>query len=128
MQNTERTKFNQNYTIKFITTMNPILQLVLLSTLLISISIAQSPVTATSITVDDSSVQTDQSNEPESVIKHQQVKRDYRSVEQPKSIRSVENWISLACLALTVIVLLILLIVVIHLKARQKSNLLYLYA
>lgn len=107
------------------------LQIILL-TFFILINIASSSVAASSIADDGSGVQTNQSNESEAAIKyHQQVKRDYRSQaqkEMTKSIRSVENWISLTCLALTIIVLLILLIVVIHLKARQKSNLLYLYA
>lgn len=98
--------------------------LILMSAVLISI--AQSKVTSAS---SDSSVQTNQS-ESETVIK--QPRRDYKDEAQhnkkAKNIRSAENWIALTCLALTIIALLILFIIVIHLKSRQKSDLLYLYA
>lgn len=100
------------------------------------ISIAQSKVTSAS---SDSSVQTNQSNEFESVIKQQKQQQEeqivkgalrdaYAQHKKVKNIRSVENWIALTCLALTLIFSLILLIIVIHLKSRQKSNLLHLYA
>lgn len=98
--------------------------LILMSAVLISI--AQSKVTSAS---SDSSVQTNQS-ESETVIK--QPRRDYKDEAQHnkkvKNIRSAENWIALTCLALSIIALLILFIIVVHLKSRQKSDLLYLYA
>jgi len=98
----------------------------------VAISIAQSKVT---IPPSNSSVQTNQSNESESVIKHEQ-REDYykegmssrRNIKNVKSIRSVENWIGLAGLATSLIVILILLIVIIHIKAKRKSNLMHLYA
>ena len=98
----------------------------------VPISIAQSKVMMPS---SNSSVQTNQSNESESVIKRE-LREDYykeglssrRNIKNVKSIRSVENWIGLGCLATSLIVLLILLIVIIHKKARRKSNLLYLHA
>lgn len=105
--------------------------------LFMAICNVQSKVTNTS---GDSSavVQTNQSNESESVIKNQrEEKKDYTDgieIRQQlrnnkvKSIRSVENWIALSCLALSLIGSLILLIVVMHMKARRESNLLYLFA
>lgn len=98
----------------------------------VAISIAQSNVT---MPRSNSSVQTNQSNESESVIKREQRKDYYkegissqRYTKNVKNIRSVENWIGLAGLAMSLIVLLILLIIIIHIKAKRKSNLMYLYA
>lgn len=100
------------------------------------ISIAQSKVTnSPSKTI----VQTNQSNESESVIKLEP-SRDYykegndaefisrRNNKKVKSIRSVENWISLSCLAASIIMLVVAVIVLIHKKAKEKSNLKYLWA
>lgn len=90
------------------------------------ISIAQLKVTSA---LSDSSVQTNQS-ESETVIK--QPRGDYKDEAQHnkkvENIRSAEKWIALTCLALTIIALLIMFIIVVHLKSRQKSDLLYLYA
>lgn len=96
--------------------------LILMSVVLICI--AQSKVTRAS---SNSSVQTNQSHE--SAIKQQQKpSREFVLKQHKKNIRSVENWIALTCLALTIIVSLVLLIIFIHLRSRQKSNLLHLYA
>lgn len=98
--------------------------LFLMMGVVVLICIAQSNVTSAS---SDSSVQTNQSNESESVIKQQRIELN-KKVKNKNNIRSVENWIALTCLALTIIFSLVLFIIFIHLRSRQKSNLLHLYA
>lgn len=100
--------------------------------ILIVVSVTQSKVTKP---LSDSSVQTNQSNKFESVIKQESSRADYSekyisegSHMKMKRIRSVENWISLTCLATSLIILLVATIIMIHNKAKRKSNLQYLWA
>lgn len=85
-------------------------------------------VAETSTTSSNFSIQTNQSNEPESLIRQQEIEYTKRNKAVRVMERSVENWITLACLALTIITATALLIIIIHLKSRRKSNLLHLYA
>lgn len=76
--------------------------------------------------------QSNQLTKSSTVIKQQQPE-DYYSddaddglSEEVKDIRTIENWICLGVLAISIIGSLILLIVIINLRSRKESNLMYL--